>query len=409
MNDDLILITNDLEYTNDNGEIIKYSLYYSLDENGNMIFTLRDPNGQEISSIETIDPDNYPSNIDLTSWPGIFEVVALAQAYINRNVINIEQNTQNKAPEYTRTIWRDNCTALNEVNMNNIENGIYNAYGRLNKIDTYFDSANGRFVRDIDHHGSNILGVNNIYLNKILPYTGDDKEDTTNKSYIDFSAPGEINIVANDVNIRGNSTLDNATVENITVNGTLKVKGVLEDIPRVKLSNIFAVKENEDGTFSDSDNLTIGSESNPTSLNVTKNLNVSGDLNLGTGDKAVTINKDFVTGIDSRLSETEKLLEDVTNVMNFVGAFENSPDVKDYNDGDVYVNTKNSLEYVLSNGAWIEIGNSDANAQAISKNTLDIENINSALNTLKEVIKYGTESPEETNYPDGTIYFKLIS
>lgn len=73
--------------------------------------------------------------------------------------------------------------------------------------------------------------------------------------------------------------------------------------------------------------------------------------------------------LDGRLDAVEGKLANVTNVMDFRGAVEELPAVTGYQDGDVIVVTagdNKGKEYVLSNGAWVEFGNTDANSAAIS-------------------------------------------
>lgn len=73
--------------------------------------------------------------------------------------------------------------------------------------------------------------------------------------------------------------------------------------------------------------------------------------------------------LDGRLDTVEAKLANVTNVMDFRGAVTALPEVADYQNGDVIVVTDGDdkgKEYVLSNGAWVEFGNTDANSSAIA-------------------------------------------
>ena len=75
------------------------------------------------------------------------------------------------------------------------------------------------------------------------------------------------------------------------------------------------------------------------------------------------------TALGNRITTIEGKLENVTNVMDFRGAVEALPAVTGYQNGDVIVVTagdNNGKEYVLSDGAWVEFGNTDANASAIT-------------------------------------------
>lgn len=73
--------------------------------------------------------------------------------------------------------------------------------------------------------------------------------------------------------------------------------------------------------------------------------------------------------LDGRLDTVEAKLANVTNVMDFRGAVTELPEVAGYQNGDVIVVTdgdNKGKEYVLSDGAWVEFGNTDANSSAIS-------------------------------------------
>ena len=73
--------------------------------------------------------------------------------------------------------------------------------------------------------------------------------------------------------------------------------------------------------------------------------------------------------LDGRLDTVEAKLANVTNVMDFRGAVTALPEVAGYQNGDVIVVTdgdNKGKEYVLSEGAWVEFGNTDANSAAIS-------------------------------------------
>ncbi len=75
------------------------------------------------------------------------------------------------------------------------------------------------------------------------------------------------------------------------------------------------------------------------------------------------------TALGNRITTIEGKLADVTNVMDFRGAVEALPAVASYQNGDVIVVTagdNKGKEYVLSDGTWVEFGNTDANAAAIT-------------------------------------------
>lgn len=73
--------------------------------------------------------------------------------------------------------------------------------------------------------------------------------------------------------------------------------------------------------------------------------------------------------LSDAIAELKSDIGNLENVMNFRGAVEALPAVAGYEDGDVIVVTagdNKGKEYVLSNGAWVEFGNTDANSAAIS-------------------------------------------
>lgn len=112
------------------------------------------------------------------------------------------------------------------------------------------------------------------------------------------------------------------------------------------------------------------------------------------------------TAIKGRLDTVEGKLANVTNVMDFRGAVAALPETADgYQNGDVIVvidGDNKGKEYVVSDGAFVEFGNTDANAAAISDlqgrmNTAesdidtaeqDIDNLQAAVATKLEAKTY---------------------
>ena len=72
---------------------------------------------------------------------------------------------------------------------------------------------------------------------------------------------------------------------------------------------------------------------------------------------------------DDRLTTLEGKIGGVTGAMHFIGAFASAPS-KNGTDalkaGDVYINTSNNKEFVYSGSAWVELGDTTAEAQAIT-------------------------------------------
>lgn len=120
----------------------------------------------------------------------------------------------------------------------------------------------------------------------------------------------------------------------------------------------------------------------------------------GSLNKEVEERKASDNSLSARLGTVETKLDTVSNVMDFIGAFETKPDVANYNDGDVIVITSGEdegKEFVLSNGSWVEFGDTSAEQAAISQLQKDVETVSSEISIVKEDIK--------TNYVTNT---KLI-
>lgn len=69
--------------------------------------------------------------------------------------------------------------------------------------------------------------------------------------------------------------------------------------------------------------------------------------------------------LDGRVSTVEGKLDNVTNVMDFVGAFPTAPTTAQK--GDVYVNTTDGKEYVYDGTKWVELGDETRIAQLETK------------------------------------------
>ena len=98
------------------------------------------------------------------------------------------------------------------------------------------------------------------------------------------------------------------------------------------------------------------------------------DAKITANTNAITAETNRATGAEGelagRISTVEGKLANVTNVMDFRGAVTALPETADgYQNGDVIVVTdgdNKGKEYVVSDGAFVEFGNTDANAAAIS-------------------------------------------
>ena len=106
---------------------------------------------------------------------------------------------------------------------------------------------------------------------------------------------------------------------------------------------------------------------------VVTNLTTTVANNKSAAETAVSNEASTRQAEDKKLSDAiDQLKTDIgnlENVMNFRGAVEALPAVAGYQDGDVVVVTagdNKGKEYVLSDGAWVEFGNTDANSAAIS-------------------------------------------
>lgn len=74
------------------------------------------------------------------------------------------------------------------------------------------------------------------------------------------------------------------------------------------------------------------------------------------------------TDHEGRLRVIEKQIHALGNIMQFAGAVNIVPtDTSGYQDGDVIVETSSGKEYVLSNGIWVELGDTSAELEAIQR------------------------------------------
>lgn len=74
------------------------------------------------------------------------------------------------------------------------------------------------------------------------------------------------------------------------------------------------------------------------------------------------------TDHNDRLVIIEKQIHDIGNIMQFAGTVDTIPtDTSKYQDGDVIVETSSGKEYVLSNGVWVELGDTSAEMEAIQR------------------------------------------
>lgn len=92
----------------------------------------------------------------------------------------------------------------------------------------------------------------------------------------------------------------------------------------------------------------------------------------GEGNSGYTKVSDAIEGLHDRITTNtgniaalEGKLENVANVMDFVGAYEDAPTTAQK--GDVYVNTSTEKEYVYDGSEWVEFGNVSAQQTAIEK------------------------------------------
>lgn len=84
------------------------------------------------------------------------------------------------------------------------------------------------------------------------------------------------------------------------------------------------------------------------------------------------------SALDGRITSVENKLKDVTNVMDFQGAVSAKPAVDGYQDGDVIVVTEGDdagKEFVLSDGAWVELGSTSASDAAIAALQDDMDDV----------------------------------
>ena len=64
-----------------------------------------------------------------------------------------------------------------------------------------------------------------------------------------------------------------------------------------------------------------------------------------------------LNGAETNISALQTQVNDLGNALHFVGAGNTASRPEDGEDGDVYLDTDTNIEYVWSNGAWVEFGN----------------------------------------------------
>ena len=64
-----------------------------------------------------------------------------------------------------------------------------------------------------------------------------------------------------------------------------------------------------------------------------------------------------LNGAETNISALQTQVNDLGNALHFVGAGDTADRPEDGEDGDVYLDTETGVEYVWSNGAWVEFGN----------------------------------------------------
>ena len=64
-----------------------------------------------------------------------------------------------------------------------------------------------------------------------------------------------------------------------------------------------------------------------------------------------------LNGAETNISSLQTQINDLGNALHFVGAGDTASRPEDGEDGDVYLDTETNIEYVYSNGAWVEFGN----------------------------------------------------
>lgn len=64
-----------------------------------------------------------------------------------------------------------------------------------------------------------------------------------------------------------------------------------------------------------------------------------------------------LNGAETNISTLQTKVNDLGNALHFVGAGNTASRPEEGEDGDVYLDTETNIEYVYSNGAWVEFGN----------------------------------------------------
>lgn len=120
-----------------------------------------------------------------------------------------------------------------------------------------------------------------------------------------------------------------------------------------------------------------------------------------TFESTKTTLSDSIEGLDGRVSTVEGKLDNVTNVMDFVGAFPTAPTTAQK--GDVYVNTTDGKEYVYDGTKWVELGDETRIAQLETK----VDNLTS--NQLSEGTSIEIDDSHRINLKYDTNLFSTSS
>ena len=165
------------------------------------------------------------------------------------------------------------------------------------------------------------------------------------------AAQGDVDTLEGTVNTLSGTVAGNKTAAEQAVAGEKQARELADNQIRSDFADADDVVR---GEFADADSaLDVKISANTTAIGAEKTQREAAD-----------------NALDGRITSVENKLKDVTNVMDFRGAVSAKPTAVDgYQDGDVIVVTEGDdagKEFVLSDGAWVELGSTSASDAAIA-------------------------------------------
>lgn len=247
-----IIIAENIKHESADGTTQTYNLVYDSDTG--KVYLINIDNVEDIIDVQ-VDLSGLPTDIDLASWEGIIEVVAIARAQLDKELGPTNQELSTIT--YNRTTWQNDITPLDEINLNNIESGIYLAHARLNDFENVFNPRSGSLRNDLNGNGYNISNINRYSgaaLNVEEIIVGDDSSKISLKDgVVDFGDKVTLKITGKEQSFIDTLCVKNLIAQNLSTNAEAS-----NNFEEIFVNNI-----NTNGN---------------TDINVTSNLNLTGNL-----------------------------------------------------------------------------------------------------------------------------------